>query len=52
MHIKAGAAGLTLGKAWGLSLEGAGERWGTRGLAGWLAEGGGELGRAGQMKML
>ena len=39
IHIKAGAAGLTLGKAWGLSL-GAGERWGTRGLAGWLAEGG------------
>jgi hypothetical protein len=37
IHIKAGAAGLTLGKAWGLSL-GAGERWGTRGLAGWLAE--------------
>ena len=33
IHIKAGAAGLTL------SL-GAGERWGTRGLAGWLAEGG------------
>ena len=27
-------------KAWGLSL-GAGERWGTRGLAGWLAEEGG-----------
>ena len=39
IHIKAGAAGLTLGKACGLSL-GAGERWGTRGLAGWLAEGG------------
>ena len=39
IYIKAGAAGLTLGKAWGLSL-GAGERWGTRGLAGWLGEGG------------
>ena len=39
IHIKAGATGLTLGKAWGLSL-GAGERWGTRGLAGWLGEGG------------
>ena len=37
IHIKAGAAGLTLGKGWGLSL-GAGECWGTRGLAGWLAE--------------
>jgi len=37
IHIKAGAAGLTLGKAWGLSL-GAGERWGRGGL---------ELGRAG-----
>ena len=50
IHIKAGAAGLTLGKAWGLSLKPeplAGERWGTRGLAGWLAGGGLELGRAG-----
>ena len=37
IHIKAGAAGLTLGKGWGLSL-GAGECWGARGLAGWLAE--------------